>query len=73
MLMTQGTPPAWDLAGFTKAFDLVAAASLNPPAPGPRAAPTRRCGGPSPCALGRTAGSLPLRVARVRPRPCLPS
>jgi RND superfamily putative drug exporter len=29
VLMTQGTPPPWDLSGFTKVFDVVAASSLN--------------------------------------------
>jgi RND superfamily putative drug exporter len=36
LLMTQGTPPPWDLTGFTKAFDLVAATSRNPSTNAPR-------------------------------------
>jgi RND superfamily putative drug exporter len=36
LMMSQGGPSPWDLAGFSKAFDLVAAANLNPPPNVPR-------------------------------------
>jgi RND superfamily putative drug exporter len=61
MLMTQGTSPPWDLTGFTKAFDLVAAASLNP-----AAAPTAPPGSSDP-SVQRTQLQVPVSHPQSQP------
>jgi RND superfamily putative drug exporter len=61
MMMTQGAPSPWDLAGFSKAFDLVAAANLNPPPNIPR--------GSSDPAVQRTGMARPAQPA---PQPSTP-
>jgi RND superfamily putative drug exporter len=51
LLMAQGAPSPWDLAGFSKAFDLVAASKLNSPSnvpPGSSDPSVQRAGMPRP-------------------------